>query len=67
MLNYPWADSSASYLAGVIGPGWDGDETKTPLIPDGVFTVLSQRAWGIADDANHLLEMRDELVSNYQF
>lgn len=61
MPNHPWADSSASYLAGVIGPAWDGDETKTPLIPDEVFTVLFQRAWGIVEDANHLLEMRDEM------
>ena len=37
MLDHPWADTSASYLAGIIGPWRDGSVNKTPLMPDRVF------------------------------
>ncbi|WP_233874468.1 hypothetical protein [Paraburkholderia adhaesiva] len=61
MPNHPWADTSASYLAGIVGPGRDDSENKTPLIPDDVFTILFQRAWGIVDGGNQLLDIRDEI------
>src|SRR5439155_15053535 len=42
------------------GSGYRGGQT--PLMPDEVFTGLFQRAWSLIEDADALLNLRDELM-----
>lgn len=58
MLSHPWPDSSAMHLAGLTG---QRRSSKTPLIPDDVFSALFQEAWILVQDGNILLDQREEL------
>jgi hypothetical protein len=57
----PWADSTAALLA-EHKKGGKGNQTKTPLMTDDVFTALFQRAWDIVQGAEKLLDLRDEMA-----
>lgn len=60
MKCHPWADTSADRLAGCHK--WRDDRTtKTPLMPDEVFSDLFKRAWSIVLNAGKLLDLRDEV------
>jgi hypothetical protein len=55
----PWEGTSCKHLGGLTGGG--KRTSKTPLIPDDVFTVLFQHAWRLVERADQLLTLRDEL------
>lgn len=57
----PWPDSSALHLAGQTGVGTGQYHSKTPLIPDEVFTALFQAAHALVERGETLLELRDGL------
>lgn len=58
MSSPPWIDSTADVLSGGGSAAKGG---LTPLIPDGIFTALFQRAYGTVQDAHRLLDLRDQL------
>lgn len=58
MPAHPWPDTAAMILAG-FSPH-DG-RSKTPLIPDEVFTALFQEAYELVKRADEFLDMRDAL------
>lgn len=60
MPRHPWPDTSADHLSGSGRERRDGG-SKTPLIPDEVLTALFQRAWSIVQEADQLLDLRDEM------
>lgn len=60
MPRHPWPDASAQHIAGGTGAGRDIGK-KTPLIPDQVFSKLFESAWEILQNADHLLDLRDEM------
>ena len=62
MALHPWPGTSATHLAGLTGRGSGYRGGQTPLMPDEVFTGLFQRAWSLIEDANALLDVRDELI-----
>ena len=62
MALYPWPVTSATHLAGLTGRGSGYRGGQTPLMPDDVFTALFQRAWSLIEDADALLDLRDELI-----
>lgn len=55
---HPWPESSARHLAGLTGRNLG---SKTPLIPDDVFTTLFQTAWTLVRHGDELLDLRDGL------
>lgn len=55
---HPWPESSAKHLAGRTGIK---HFSKTPLIPDDVFTTLFLSAWAIVQGGDALLKLRDGL------
>lgn len=55
---HPWPESSAKHLAGRTGNKYF---SKTPLIPDDVFTTLFLSAWAIVQGGDALLKLRDGL------
>lgn len=55
---HPWPESSARHLAGLTGGKY---ASKTPLIPDDVFTTLFQAAWILVQGGDALLNLRDGL------
>src|SRR5205823_2668563 len=59
---HPWPGTSATHLAGLTGRGSGYRGGQTPLMPDEVFTRLFQRAWSLIEDAEALLDLRDELI-----
>ena len=62
MALHPWPGTSATHLAGLTGRGSGYRGGQTPLMPDEVFTGLFQRAWSLIEDADALLNLRDELI-----
>lgn len=62
MALHPWPGTSATHLAGLTGRGSGYRGGQTPLMPDAVFTKLFQRAWSLVEDADALLDLRDELI-----
>lgn len=56
--SHPWPESSASHLAGKSGRD---RRSKTPLIPDDVFSTLFQRAHDLVKHGHELLDLRDTL------
>lgn len=58
-LEYPWPNDSFKRLAGGTGLGTGYRESSTPLIPDGVFSQVFQKAWEIVEQAPSLLNLRD--------
>lgn len=62
MALHPWPGTSATHLAGLTGRGSGHRGGQTPLMPDEVFTGLFQRAWSLIEDADALLNLRDELI-----
>ena len=61
----PWRGSSALSLARNSGEGRTEINRRggtTPLIPDEPFCQLFQAAWTLVQRADHLLDLRDELV-----
>lgn len=62
MALHPWPGTSATHLAGLTGRGSGYRGGQTPLMPDEVFTELFQRAWSLIEDADALLDLRDELI-----
>lgn len=56
--SHPWPESSAKHLAGLVGATY---RSKTPLIPDDVFSALFNEAWSIVDRGEGLLNLRDGL------
>ncbi len=63
MARHPWSGTSATHLAGLTGRGSGYRGGQTPLMPDEVFTGLFQRAWSLIEDADALLDLRDELIA----
>lgn len=61
-MPHPWPDTSSAHLAGLTGPGTAYRGGGTPLIPDDVFTTLFQRAWSLVQQADALLDLRDEAM-----
>lgn len=62
MPSHPWSESSAKILSGVSGRNVSHQRrSKTPLIPDDVFTSLFQDANALVRRGNALLDMRDAL------
>ena len=57
---HPWPESSATRLAGRLGRD---RRSKTPLIPDDVFTRLFQKAHTFVQQGDALLDLRDALVA----
>lgn len=55
---HPWPDTSAKHLAGLTGQCY---RSKTPLIPDDVFTTLFQAAWTHVQGGDQLLDLRNVL------
>lgn len=62
MAAHPWPGTSATHLAGLTGLGSGYRGGQTPVMPDEVFTTLFQRAWSLVEDADALLDLRDELL-----
>lgn len=62
MALHPWSGTSAAHLAGLTGPGSGCRGGRTPLMPDDVFAGLFHRAWSLVQDADALLDLRDELL-----
>lgn len=62
MASHPWPGTSATHLAGLTGRGSGYRGGQTPLMPDEVFTGLFQRAWSLIEDADAVLDLRDELI-----
>jgi hypothetical protein len=60
MAQHPWPDSSADHLSG-CSKNRRNDESRTPLMPDEVFTALFSRAWALVQAGPSLLDLRDEL------
>ncbi len=58
--SHPWPESSAVYLAGQTG---SSRRSKTPLIPDEVFTTLFQEAYTPVRRGDALLDLRDALAA----
>jgi len=56
--SHPWPESSAKHLAGLTGEQY---RSKTPLIPDDVFTTLFNEASSIVGRGSALLDLRDGL------
>lgn len=56
--SHPWPESSATHLAGRLGRD---RRSKTPLIPDDVFTTLFQEAYALVQRGDALLDLRDAL------
>ena len=56
--SHPWPESSAEHLAGQTGRD---RRSKTPLIPDDVFTTLFQAAHALVKRGTELLDLRDAL------
>jgi integrase len=56
--SHPWPDTSATQLAGL---GGRVRRSKTPLIPDDVFTTLFQTAYALLQRGGELLDLRDAL------
>lgn len=57
---FPWLDDSAGGLSG-RKKARSGSDTKTPLMPDDVFTRLFSEAWALLQRANDLLDARDAI------
>lgn len=73
MMLAPWPGTSAWNLAGLAGsdpgPGLGKRRgSKTPLMPDSVFSSLYQAAWSLIEQGGHLLDLRDQLdlLSKYR-
>lgn len=58
MPSAPWPETSAVHLAGCLGRD---RRSKTPLIPDDVFTTLFQAAYALVKRGDELLDLRDAL------
>jgi integrase len=58
MPSHPWPESSAKHQAGLTGSNLS---SKTPLIPDDVFTTLFQAAFDVVKRGDELLGLRDSL------
>lgn len=58
MPSHPWPESSAKHLAGLTG---SSKRSKTPLIPDDVFSALFHEAWSLVQRGSALLDLRDTL------
>jgi integrase len=58
MPSAPWPESSAAHLAHLTKRD---RRSKTPLIPDDVFTTLFQEAYALVQRADELLDLRDAL------
>lgn len=56
--SHPWPESSANHLAGGLGRD---RRSKTPLIPDDVFTTLFREAHALVQRGGALLDLRDAL------
>jgi len=62
MPSHPWPESSATILSGVSARNIAHQRrSKTPLIPDEVFTSLFQDAHALVQRGNALLDLRDAL------
>lgn len=62
MPQYPWPETSARAMAGLIGSGslrYQG--AKTPLIPDDVYCILFEQAYHQVKRGQQLLDLRDAL------
>lgn len=60
--HHPWVETSAAHLAGLTGAGAPHkNRSKTPLIPDDVFSALFQRAEAVVQRGGEFLDMRDAL------
>ena len=60
MPQHPWEDTSADQLSGCSK--WrENRSSKTPLMPDDIFSKLFQRAWDVVSNATKLLDLRDEV------
>lgn len=60
--SHPWPKSSATILSGVSARNAVHQRrSKTPLIPDEVFTSLFQEAYGLMQRGSALLDVRDAL------
>lgn len=60
MPNHPWQDSSANHLSGESKLA-KSDAKKTPLIPNDIFTIIFKKAWAIVENAERILDFRDEM------
>jgi hypothetical protein len=60
MSDYPWPGSAPGLLSGVTGTS-KNREHATPLMSDDVFATLFNHAWSILEEADHLLDLRDDL------
>lgn len=62
MPSHPWPESSATILSGVSARNVAHQRrSKTPLIPDEVFTSLFQEAYAVMQRGKALLDVRDAL------
>jgi len=57
---YPWPDTTPGLLAGVTGSAKNRPRV-TPLMSDEVFSRLFTHAWHILEQADFLLELRNDL------
>lgn len=60
IAQHPWPDSSADLMSGYSQSRSD-EASKTPLIPDEIFTSLFQNAWKLVEEAPTILDLRDEM------
>ncbi|HEM7890669.1 hypothetical protein [Burkholderia cepacia] len=60
MPEYPWAGSTVRQM--VEDERGQAEPRKTPLMPDNVFTTLFQSAWDVLQEADKLLDLRDEMA-----
>lgn len=60
MPSAPWPETSATHLAGRMGRD---RRSKTPLIPDNVFTTLFKAAYLLVQRGDELLNLRDALYA----
>ncbi|HFS8098604.1 TPA: integrase [Pseudomonas aeruginosa] len=62
LTTHPWPETSALALAGMTGKNAQHKQkTTTPLMPDEVFCALFQKAADCINNANYILDIRDEL------